>query len=288
VFSADRLEDSMSQDPPYRHLSEIPMVYPVPEPDQVLVTSGIEYGRHDSGPLTLDVYAPARRPSAVALPAVVLVAGYSDVGYEKVTGCRFKDMAMSTTWARLVASFGMVAVTYGNARPADDLDAVLRHVREHAAALGIDSERLALWGQSGNGALALATLAYLPRGSFRCAVFSCAYLADLDGTTHVADGAKRWGFTYPGSFAVDGLPPDLPILIARAGQEQDPGLNHAVDRFVAAMLAANRPITCVNFAAAPHGFELFHDTLETREVIRQMMRFARFHLAGTGTDGINV
>jgi len=47
-------------------------------------------------------------------------------------------------------------------------------------------------------------------------------------------------------------------------------------------------VTCVNFAAAPHGFEVFHDTLETREVMRQMFRFARFHLAGTAADGVNV
>ena len=34
--------------------------------------------------------------------------------------------------------------------------------------------------------------------------------------------------------------------------------------------------------------ELFHDTLETREVMRQMFRFARFHLAGTAAEGVNV
>jgi pimeloyl-ACP methyl ester carboxylesterase len=161
-------------------------------------------------------------------------------------------------------------------------------VRDHAPELGIDGDRLALWGLSGNGPLALATLARAPRGSFRCAVFSCAYLADLDGASHVADAAKQWGFTNPGDVAVEHVPADLPILIVRAGQEQDPGLNLAVDRFVAAMLAANRPISCVNFATAPHAFELFHDTLETREVMRQMMRFVRFHLAGTSADGVNV
>jgi dienelactone hydrolase len=277
----------MSEDPPRRHLREIPMVYPPPEPDQVTVVAGIEYAQAATGSLTLDLYAPVRT-SPIALPAIVLVAGYPDPGYEKLLGCRFKDMAMSTSWARLVASFGMVAVTYGNARPAEDLDAVLRYVREHAAELGIDGERLALWGLSGNGPLALAALALAPRGSFQCAMFSCAYLVDLDGATHIAEAAKQWGFTNPGGFGVEDLPADLPILVARAGQEQDPGLNHAADRFVAAMLAANRPISCVNFAAAPHAFEIFHDTLETREVIRQMMRFARFHLAGTGTDGVNV
>jgi acetyl esterase/lipase len=224
----------------------------------------------------------------VALPAIVLVAGHPDAGYEKLLGCRFKDMAMSTSWARLVASFGMIGVTYGNARPAEDLPAMLRHLREHAAELGIDGDRLALWGLAGNGALALATLAGSPPGSFRCAVFSCAYLADLDGATHVADASRQWGFSYPGGFSVEHMPADLPVLIARAGQEQDPGLNHAADRLVASLLAANRPVTCVNFAAAPHAFEMFHDTLETREVIRQMMRFARFHLAGTAADGVNV
>jgi len=278
----------MSEDPPRRHLREIPLIYPAPEPDQVTVTAGIVYTQSETGPLTLDVYAPARRAPSVALPAIVLVAGFSDAGYEKLLGCRFKDMALSTSWARLVASFGMMAVTYGNLLPTPDLDTVLRYVREHAAELGIDGDRLALWGLSGNGPLALSALARAPQGSFRCAVLSCAYLADLDGATHVADAARQWGFTYPGGVTAADLPADLPILIARAGQEQDPGLNHAVDRFVAAMLAENRPITCVNFAAAPHGFEMFHDTLETREVMRQMLRFARFHLAGTGADGVNV
>ena len=278
----------MSQDPPYRHLSEIPMVYPLPDADQVVTRAGVEYTQSESGPLTLDVYLPARRQPSVALPAIVLVAGYSDVGYQGVTGCRFKDMAMCTTWAKLVASFGMAAVTYGNERPAEDLEAVLGYVRDHAAGLGIDAERLALWGMSGNGPLALATLASSPPGSFKCAVFSCAYLADLDGATHVADAQKQWRFVYPGGFRVDDVPADLPVLIARAGVEQDPGLNVALDRLVAALLAANRPVTCINFAAAPHGFELFHDTLETREVMRQMFRFARFHLAGTAADGVNV
>ena len=278
----------MSQDPPYRHLSEIPWVYPLPEADQVVMQAGLEYAQSESGPLTLDVYAPARRSPSVALPAIVLVAGYSDLGYENFMGCRFKDMAMSTTWARLVASFGMIAVTYGNARPAEDLQAMLRCLRERAAELGIDADRLALWAMSGNGPLGLATLAGSPAGSFRCAVFSCAYLADLDGATDVAAAAAQWRFTYPDGFAVENLPADLPVFIARAGQEQDPGLNRAVDRLVAALLETNRPVTCVNFAAAPHGFELFHDTFETREVIRQMMRFARFHLAGTAVEGVNV
>jgi hypothetical protein len=110
---------------------------------------------------------------------------------------------------------------------------------------------------SGNGALALATLAELAAGSFTARVFSCAYLADLDGATHVADAASSGSFTYPGRFRVENLP-GRPAGVHRAG----PGTSRtpaerALDRLVAAHAGANRPVTCVNFAAAPHGFELF-------------------------------
>ena len=255
----------------------------------MVVQAGVEYAQTDAGPLTLDVYAPARRSPSVALPAIVLVAGYSDLGYENFMGCRFKDMAMSTTWARLVASFGMIAVTYGNARPAEDLQAMLRTCASTPPSSASMPSGWPCGGMSGNGPLGARDAGRLAApAAFAARVFSCAYLADLDGATDVAAAAAQWRFTYPDGFAVENLPADLPVFIARAGQEQDPGLNRAVDRLVAALLATNRPVTCVNFAAAPHGFELFHDTLETREVIRQMMRFARFHLAGTAVEGVNV
>src|SRR5689334_10841973 len=88
------LRRPMSHDPPRRHMREIPMVYPQPDADQVVTQAGIEYAQDASDPLTLDVYLPARRAAAVALPAIVLVAGYSDVGYAPLLGCRFKDTAM--------------------------------------------------------------------------------------------------------------------------------------------------------------------------------------------------
>ena len=82
----------MAQDAQRRHMREIPIVYPAPEADQVVVQAGVEYTQTEAGPLTLDVYAPARRAPSVALPAIVLVAGYSDLGYENFLG------AGSRTW----------------------------------------------------------------------------------------------------------------------------------------------------------------------------------------------
>src|SRR5215210_5219422 len=52
-----------------------------------------------------------------------------------------------------------------------------------------------------------------------------------------------------------------------------PALNDALDRFIAAALARNLPITVVNHAAAPHAFDLFDDSDATREVVRQILAF---------------
>jgi hypothetical protein len=58
-----------------------------------------------------------------------------------------------------------------------------------------------------------------------------------------------------------------------------PHLNEALDRFVDDALARNLPITVVNHAAAPHAFDLFHDSDLSREIIRQWLAFLRFHLS---------
>jgi hypothetical protein len=74
------------------------------------------------------------------------------------------------------------------------------------------------------------------------------------------------------------------MFVVRSGRDQFPGLNEALDRFVAGALAANLPITVVNHAAAAHAFELFDDTEVSRHLVRQMLAFIRFWLnAGTRT-----
>jgi hypothetical protein len=52
---------------------------------------------------------------------VVIVEGYPDPGLKAVFGCRFKEMGSTTSWARLIAASGMVAVAYTNERPEPDL-----------------------------------------------------------------------------------------------------------------------------------------------------------------------
>ncbi len=110
-------------------------------------------------------------------------------------------------------------------------------------------------------------------------------MLDLEGATGVAEAAKTWGFVNPcAGKSVDDLPQGLPLFIVRAGRDQMPHLNETLDRFLVKALSCNLPITFVNHHAAPHAFELFHDSETTREIIKQILAFMRFHLLAIPAD----
>lgn len=223
----------------------------------------------------VDFYYP--EPRLKRCPAVVIVHGYNDVGFERALGSRFKDMPSTVAWGRRLAAAGMVAIAYTNRQPLADAQAVLRHIRHDASALGIDGERIAVWACSGHGAVALSLL--MTDRKLTCAALLYPYLMDLEGSTVVADAQKMFKFENPcEGHAIDDLPADLPIFIARAGRDEMPGLNQALDRFVVCALSKNLPISLVNHAAGPHAFDLMDDSDTSREIIRQTLSFLRFHL----------
>ena len=104
-------------------------MYAIPGMERTDVRKDVVYRTTDAGSLTMDLYRPADAAPGARLPAVIFVAGYNDVGYEKVFGRTFKDMAMSVSWGQLVAASGMVAIAYTNREPVADLEALIEHLR---------------------------------------------------------------------------------------------------------------------------------------------------------------
>jgi hypothetical protein len=273
----------MSEDVPPDHISKRRAVYRIQGMENAMIRKDVVFRTAEAGPLTMDVYYPADIASGARLPAVVFVAGYNDVGYEKMLGCKFKEMAMSGSWGQLTAASGLVAIAYTNRDPAADLDALLQHVRQNAPALGIDENRIGVFACSGNVPLALWALMQEGRDFLKCAALLYGFMLDLDGATGVAEAAQMFRFTNPtAGTSIDDLPPTLPLFIVRAGQEQFPHLNDSIDRFVAKALTRNQPITFVNHATGPHSFDLLHDSETTREIIRQLLSFLRSQLLVEG------
>lgn len=277
----------MSQDVPQDHISKKRTVYQIAGMENATIRKDVVFRTTDAGPLTMDLYYPADFTTGARLPAVVFVAGYSDIGYEKMLGCKFKEMAMSVSWGQLAAASGLLAIAYANRDPMADLDALLQHVRQNAASLGIDENRIGLWACSGNAPLALWALMQEGRDLLKCAVLLYGFMLDLDGATGVAEAAQMFRFANPNAgTSIDDLPQTLPLFIARAGQEQFPHLNESIDRFVAKALTRNQPITFVNHATGPHSFDVLQDSETSREIIRQVLSFLRSHLASADSSAV--
>ena len=268
----------MSQDTQRDQMSKKRLVYTIPGMDAVPVRRDEPYRVTAAGPLTMDLYYPPDVETGARTPAVIFVTGFSDPGAEKMLGSKFKDMGSFVSWAQLVAISGFVGITYANSEPGDVHD-VIRYVRQNAASLGIDENRIGVWACSGHGPNALSVLMEHGRDGLRCAVLAYPYTLDLDGSTRIADAAKQFRFITPAAGkSVDDLPPHLALFVARAGRDQMPGLNDALDRFVGAALAVNLPLTVMNHATGPHAFDLFDDTSTSREIVKHALAFLQFHL----------
>jgi dienelactone hydrolase len=269
----------MSQKTQQEDLTKKVAVYQPAGMDTVTIRKDIQFKTTDTGVLTMDIYYPPDSTRDMRLPAVVIVAGYPDQGYQKMVGCPFKEMGASVSWGKLLALSGMVAITYTNRDPAADVQALLLYLRQNAAALGIDENKIGLWASSGNVPLALAILMQENPEYLKCAVLCYGYMLDLDGSNDVAEAAMKWRFSNPkAGKSRDDLPRDTPLFIARAGTDQMPHLNETIDRFLARALNRNLPISLVNYPEAPHAFDLFHDSETSRQIIRQILAFMRLHL----------
>lgn len=255
-------------------------VYRLPAEGAVVVRRDVEYQTAGAGPLTADIYYPPDSQSGSRLPAVIFVMGYSDLGAQAILGCRFREMESFISWGKLAAASGLVAVTYSTGRePAADVHALVQYVRQNAASLGIDENRIGVWACSGHVPVALSVLMQGGQEYLRCAALCYGILLDLDGSTSVAELAQTYRFANPNEGrAVEDLPRDLPLFIVRCGRDEFPHLNETMDRFLAKALAANLPVTFVNHPEAPHAFDIMHDSGTSREIIRRILGFLRFHL----------
>jgi len=173
-------------------------------------------------------------------PAVVIVDGLPDARFEEHVGCRFMDMEWTISMAQLIAASGMTAITHSNRVPEPDARALIAHFETISSKFGI-------WATSSHAPIAL-----LAAARARCAVLNNPVTRDFC--------------------------PDTPLFVVRSGNDETPGLNVALDAFMARALADDRPLTLVNYPGARHSYELHLDTPETRRILQQGLEFLRAHL----------
>jgi acetyl esterase/lipase len=247
--------------------------------DAITVRRDVAFGPADRG-LRSDLYYPPDDADKARWPAVIIVPGYPGTMEPRVTTLTYKEIGWTVSMCQLIALSGMVAIAYANHRdPVADLQSLFEHIDDCGEPLKIDPARIGVIAASGNVPTALATIMQDASRSPTCAVFIQGCLLDLDGATDVADAAQRFGFANPGDGrTVADLRRDVPLLVTRGGRDQFPAVNASIDRFIRQALIGNFPITFVNHAEGPHGFDLFDDSRTSRDIVRHTLRFLQQHL----------
>lgn len=235
------------------------------------IESDLPYGPHGQ---PMDIYRP--RQASTALPAVIIVPGYRDSGFQQISGMSLRDLGVSRSLARLLTSMNLVAVTYSPEEPFKDGLDLLETLRREGESLGIDATRLGLWACSGNVPTALGLLQQAD--DLRCAVLCYGFMLDLAAGTAVAEAAAQFRFANPPA-AEQFVRPQLPVLLVRAGLDQFAGVNASLDAFVTEALRRNCRLSLRNFAAGVHAFDILDDSAESCRVIEEELAFLQHHLS---------
>jgi acetyl esterase/lipase len=255
-----------------------PVVLELPGTRDVRVHSNFEYSPEADPNLRLDVYEPPARKSGEHSPVVVMIHGGAGAQF------RAKDWGVFQSWGRLFAASGMVAVAFTHrlASPpnsllieaAADVRNALRFVRDHANDWNADADRICVAAWSAGGPLLTALMHEKP--VYLRGLLAIYALLDLQ---QYAPGADAGTLDFLKSFSpIATLQPEggsvIPMFVARAGLDQVPLLNDALDRFVTAARASNVPLTLMNHATGVHGFDYLDDDARSREIIQAAIAFA--------------
>ena len=258
----------------------MPVVLKVPGMDRVKVVENLKYAKSDDPSVLMDIYVPSDLSENEKRPAVIFLHGGAKTDYTP------KDWGVYTSWGRLIAASGFVAVTfthrleYPNASlekaAADVLDAV-KYMRAYADKYHVDKDRVCLIAYSAGGPL--LTLGMRGEMPFvRCLVGFYAFMDIQQSDYRKTEKPETVKSFSPITYLQTDANRIPPMFIARAGHDEVPTMLDSIDRFVAEALSKDIALTLVNHPQGVHGFDNQNDDERSREIIRTAIEFIRLHL----------
>jgi len=242
----------LASDKPPRKTSYPPqhVIYSVPETGNVLLASELHYYKN----LKVDIYYPPDYNFTTKLPVVILAHGFQE------TDEFDKDMQQHVDWAKLIAAYGMIAVS---AQAADAPEAnsfrVLDFMKTNEKVLGFDLTRMGYWACSGQGKPMFK--AFEDKNLFCRDALKVGLLFYMD-----------FGAAVPADW-----PANIALFVVKAGKDNlIPG--KTIDNFVSKVRALNIATEYIELADAPHAFDVSQNTQAKRDVIKESMEFLKSKL----------
>lgn len=257
-----------------------PVVVTRPGMDRVIYHRDIRYTASENPNVLMDIYRPPDSSTDERRGAVLFIHGGTDLRGKP------KDWGSYQSWGRLVAASGLVGVTFSHhlgfpetrlEAGATDVTAAIDFVRRNASQYGIDPDRICIAAFSAGGPMLSSYMAAAPE-NIRCLVGYYPFM-DVRQSEHHQKSEQTETIERLSPILKVALPGrKTPMLLVRAGKDQIPTLLDSIDRFAAAALEANYPLTLANHPEAPHGFDNKLDDPRSREIIEQTLEFLSYHL----------
>ncbi|HYS52820.1 MAG TPA: hypothetical protein VER58_03520 [Thermoanaerobaculia bacterium] len=265
-------------DATFDEIVSLPLVYTAPNIDRVIEKRDLTYKKTADGDLRMDAYLP--RDSRTSHPVVVFIHG--GVG----PGTHPKEWGIYRSWGRTIAASGLVAVIPNQrlgfparryAEGASDIRDAMEFIRTHLREMRSD-DRFCIIAFSGGGPL-LSPFLKSPPADVKCLVgfYPILDTADTNNAEAEVTDALRREYSAAATMASLESPP-IPLLIARAGRDQIPGVKESIERFSAIALQKNANLTLLNHPTGKHGFDILDDDERSREIIATAVEFMKRHL----------
>lgn len=256
------------------------LTYSLPGMERVIVQTA-EFRTVGDTPLMMDIYYPPSMEADARLPMVVFVIGFADSVAIPLVGSPLKDFGQYVSWGRLTAASGLIGITYQTQQP-DDLEALVEYIRDNAASLGLDADRVGIWACSGNVPTAISFIMQDDREYIKFAVLYYGFMLTSDNklSKQVNAQCASLGCYSTELEDVKDIRNDLPLFIVRAGLDSYAHLNESIDHFVTVAAQGDAVFELVDYAEGIHGFDVrdFWTTSpheQSGEIVRQTLEFMK-------------
>lgn len=246
----------------------------------VIVKKDIPYLKTADSALKMDVYYPPKFDFKRKIPAIVFVFGYTNEGQLKTAKHQLRTWSPYTSWCKVVAASGMAAIVYETINPENDLKSLIQYINSNTDILNIDVSKIGAFTCSANSPTALAYILNNSNSIFKCAaVYYGIFLnTDFKYLSTIDTLSQNMGFVTPRLSEPTSWNRKVPLMIAHAGKDFVPHTDESLTGFLDKAINQKLPFTLIHYATGIHGFDVYADDAEIREIIKNTLEFWKFYL----------
>jgi len=246
----------------------------------VIVKHDIPYLKTADSTLKMDVYYPAKFDFKRKIPAIVFVFGYTNEGQLKTAKHQLRTWSPYTSWCRLVAASGMASIVYETINPENDLKSLIQYISSNADKLNIDTSRIGAYTCSANSPTGIAYILNNSNCIFKCAVvyYGIFLTTDFKYISTIDSLSQKMGFMTPRLSEPTSWNIKVSLMIVHVGKDFVPHTDESLTGFLDKAINQKVPFTLIHYATGIHGFDVYADNAEIREIIKHTLGFWKYYL----------